>query len=124
MMSIKEKLSKAKESTWLSEQFTYEERITAKYIAQISTVIQEQRKVKGYTQKELAKKLGVSQVMISRWENGEENFTITTLVKISTALGIKLYNPLDKSNYMTAQEDFIESKVSDVVAEYKQKQGG
>ena len=123
-MSIKEKLSKAKESTWLSEQFTYEERITAKYIAQISTVIQEQRKVKGYTQKELAKKLGVSQVMISRWENGEENFTITTLVKISTALGIKLYNPLDKSNYMTAQEDFIESKVSDVVAEYKQKQGG
>jgi transcriptional regulator with XRE-family HTH domain len=37
--------------------------------------------------------MGVSQVMISRWENGEENFTIATLVKISDALGIKFRNP-------------------------------
>ena len=117
-MSIKEKLSKAKESTWLSEQFTYEERLTAKYIAQISTAIQRQRKIKGYTQKELANKLGVSQVMVSRWENGEENFTIATLVKISTALGIKLYNPLDKSNYLIIQENFGDSKVSENVVKY------
>jgi len=57
---------------------------------------QRQRKSKGYTQHELAKKLGVSQVMVSRWENGEENFTIDTLAKISTALEIEWNNPLEK----------------------------
>jgi len=49
-----------------------------------------------YTQQELANMLGVSQVMISRWENGEENFTIATLARISKALGMALYNPLEK----------------------------
>ena len=87
---------KAKESTWLSDQLTYEDSLTAKYLAQIAAAIQRQRKAKGYTQQELASKLGVSQVMISRWENGDENFTIATLAKISSALGLELQNPLEK----------------------------
>ena len=95
-ISIKEKIKNAKESTWLSDSLMQEEVNTAKYIAQIAIAIQRQRKAKGYTQRELASKLGVSQVMVSRWENGEENFTIATLVKISTALGIELLNPLEK----------------------------
>jgi len=95
-MDIEEKIQKAKESTWLTEQLTPEEIAVAEYTAQIAISIQRQRKIKGYTQKELARKLGVSQVMISRWENGEENFTIATLAKISSALGIKLYNPLER----------------------------
>jgi len=95
-MSIKAKMEKAKESTWLYDSLTEEEIITAKYIAQIATTIQRQRKAKGYTQKELASKLGVSQAIVSRWENGEENFTIATLAKISTALDMELYNPLEK----------------------------
>ena len=66
------------------------------YIGQIAAIIQRQRKEKGYTQHELANKLGVSQVMVSRWENGEENFTISTLAKISAALGIEWNNPLEK----------------------------
>jgi len=37
-------------------------------------------------------------VMVSRWENGEENFTVATLVKISSALGLDLYNPIDDSS--------------------------
>ena len=95
-MSIKEKMDNAKESTWLSDHLSQEESITAKYIAQIAAVIQRQRKAKGYTQKELASKLGVSQVMVSRWENGDENFTVATLTKISVALGMEFYNPLEK----------------------------
>ena len=95
-MSIKDKMDKAKESDWLSDYLSQEESIIAKYIGQIAAIIQRQRKEKGYTQQELASKLGVSQVMVSRWENGEENFTISTLAKISAALGIEWTNPLEK----------------------------
>ena len=95
-MSIKRKMDQAKESSWLSDSLTYEETIALRYIAYIASVIQKQRKAQGYTQQELAKILGVSQAMVSRWENGEENFTIATLAKISAALGLKLQNPLEK----------------------------
>ena len=95
-MSIKEKINKSKDNAWLSDNLTVEESIIAKYIAQIAATIQRQRKAKGYTQQELASMLGVSQVMVSRWENGEENFTIATLARISKALGMALYNPLEK----------------------------
>ncbi|MCL1829209.1 MAG: helix-turn-helix domain-containing protein [Oscillospiraceae bacterium] len=95
-MSIKEKMNNSKDSAWLSDNLTSEESVIVKYIAQIAATIQRQRKAKGYTQQELANILGVSQVMVSRWENGEENFTIATLARISKALGMALYNPLEK----------------------------
>ncbi|MCL2426760.1 MAG: helix-turn-helix domain-containing protein [Oscillospiraceae bacterium] len=95
-MSIKEKMDKAKESTWFSESLSQEERNTAIYIGQIAVIIQRQRKARGYTQHDLANKIGVSQAMVSRWENGEENFTIATLAKISAALDIEWNNPLEK----------------------------
>ena len=94
-MSIKEKMANAKDNTWLVDSLTLEERMAAESIAQIAATIQRQRKTQGYTQAELAKKLGVTQVMVSRWENGEENFTVATLAKISAALGMELHNPLE-----------------------------
>ena len=60
----------------------------------IAVSIQKQRCAQGLTQKELAERLGVSQAMVSQWENGEENFTAATLVKISSALGLSLCNPI------------------------------
>jgi len=95
-MSISNKIDSAKESTWLSDYLSQEDRLIAVYIGQIASIIQRQRKEKGYTQRELANKLGVSQVMVSRWENGEENFTIATLAKISEALEIEWNNPFEK----------------------------
>jgi len=95
-LSIKNKIDNAKESAWLSNHLSQEESIIAVYIGQIASIIQRQRKEKGYTQHELANKLGVSQVMVSRWENGEENFTIATLAKISAVLEIEWSNPLKK----------------------------
>ncbi len=94
-MGRKEKLTEAKENTWLTDALTPEERMTAESIAQIAASMKRQRKAQGYTQAQLAKKLGVSQVMVSRWENAEENFTMATLAKISVALGIKMQNPLE-----------------------------
>jgi len=92
-MSIEDNLKNAEVTTWLYDMFTEEEHAEARCRVEITTTIQLQRKALGYTQKDLAKKLGVSQVMISRWENGEENLTIATLAKIAVALGLDLRNP-------------------------------
>ena len=95
-MKIKDKMDNVKESSWLSDSLSQEEAKTAKYLAQVAATIQLQRKAKGYTQLELARRLGVSQVMVSRWENGEENITLATLVKISSALDLDFHNPIGK----------------------------
>jgi len=93
-MGLLEKMKTAETSTWLIDELSEEERRAAEFIAAIAVSIQLKRKAAGLTQKELADKLGVSQVMVSRWENGEENFTAATLAKISTALDTPLCNPL------------------------------
>ena len=94
-MSIQEKMNQATETSWLVDSLTPEERMAAESIAIIAATIQQHRKAQGYSQKELAQKMSVSQAMVSRWENGEENFTVATLAKISAALGLKLHNPLE-----------------------------
>ena len=93
-MGIHEKIKNVKNNSWLIDSISDEERRAAEYIASIALNIQEQRRAQGLTQKQLADKLGVSQAMVSQWENGEENFTVTTLVRISSALGLSLCNPI------------------------------
>ena len=53
---------------------------------QIRNIRQEQ----GLSQKELARKLGVSQQLVSRIEKGNENISLYTLSNISHALGNKI----------------------------------
>jgi len=94
-MSSEEKLRNVEETTWLNKYVTEEDHIANRYIAHIAATIELQRKAKGYTQKELARRLEVSQVMVSRWENGDENFTIKTLAKLAIALEIDFFSPLE-----------------------------
>ncbi|MHC6202800.1 helix-turn-helix domain-containing protein [Breznakiellaceae bacterium SP9] len=91
---IADKLAASKKNTWMLDSLSPDEQIAAEFIAKIAVSIQTARRERGYTQKELAERIGVSQVMISRWENGDENFTVATLAKISSVLGIGLVNPL------------------------------
>ena len=42
---------------------------------------------KGWTQKDLAEKMGKSPSEISKWLNGEHNFTIRSLAKLEVELG-------------------------------------
>ena len=44
----------------------------------------------GMSQKEFADYLGVSQGMVSRWENGDYNFTVATLCNLCCKLGLDL----------------------------------
>ena len=94
-MGIKRGSKSVKENSWLVDSLNEEERNAAEFIAAIAASIQMQRKKLRMTQKELADKLHVSQAIVSRWENGEENFTIATLAKISEALDMELHNPLE-----------------------------
>ena len=48
------------------------------------------RKEKGFTQHEIAKRINISQQMISRIESGRENMSLLTLQKIMKSLGIQM----------------------------------
>lgn len=51
-------------------------------------LIKEARKKKQMTQKQLAEKLGISYVNISKWENNLRNPKYNTLKRIAAALGV------------------------------------
>ncbi len=51
-------------------------------------IIQEERKAKKISQEKLSKITGLDRTFISLIENGKRNPTFTTILKISSALGI------------------------------------
>jgi len=57
---------------------------------EIGTRISAIRNRKTFTQKKLSEITGINEKYISRLENGQENPTLDTLLKISPALGISL----------------------------------
>ena len=60
-----------------------EVQLSAEIIARISTLLKE----KNMTQRDLARKIGVSDVVISRWTTGFPNLTLHSIAKLSLALG-------------------------------------
>jgi DNA-binding Xre family transcriptional regulator len=57
---------------------------------QIADKIDSVLKERGITQKEFAKQIGRSEAEVCRWVGGTHNFTLATLAKISSALGVPL----------------------------------
>ena len=53
----------------------------------IANRIYEILEARGMSQKDLAKKLGKTETEVSRWLSGTHNMTLSTVCKISTALG-------------------------------------
>ena len=45
---------------------------------------------RGMTQRDLARKVGKTEGEVSRWLGGTHNFTLRTLAKISTILGVDM----------------------------------
>ena len=77
----------------LSENLTAEELQLASLQALVAAEISMRRQELGLSQKQLAEKMGVSQTMVSRWESGDVNFTLKTLVQIAAVLGIEMRPP-------------------------------
>ena len=71
---------------------------------QIQQMIHDTRMAKGWTQKDLAEKMGVKQSLVSRWESGECNYTIDTLIDIADALGLSVQCPLKPDERIMSTE--------------------
>ena len=67
-----------------------EELLLAKVKLEISELIYDLRKSRRMSQRQLADMIGVSQPYVAKIEEGEENLTIETIVKLLAALKICL----------------------------------
>ena len=67
----------------VSPEIMLEIQLSAAIIARIDAIL----KKKGMTQRELARKLGRSEAVVSRWTTGFPNLTLKSIAEISTALG-------------------------------------
>lgn len=82
----------------LTESVPAEELLASDISSSLSNAIARHRISLGLTQSEMAEKIGMSQSTISKWENGDMNFTINTLadiaVKLEMDLIVELRSPL------------------------------
>lgn len=67
----------------VSPEIKTEIQLSAEIIARIDTVLRE----KNMTQRDLARKLGKSEAVVSRWTTGFPNLTLRSIAELSTALG-------------------------------------
>lgn len=75
------------------------------------------RKEKGYTQSELADKIGVSNKSVSRWETGEGYPDISVLVDLADALGVNVDALLrDDLGYRDIKKKDIEEYLPFIIA--------
>lgn len=111
-MDWKEKIENATVSNELFEDLTPEEMESAETIAKISKSLILERNRRGMTQGEMAKLLGVSQGMVSKWESAEYNFTVSSLVKIALKLNLDYQIGLTKNVEGKSSFKVQHSKVS------------
>ena len=71
---------------------------------QIQQMVHDTRMAQGWTQKDLAEKMGVKQSLVSRWESGECNYTIDTLIDIADSLGLSVQCPLKPDDQVVSTE--------------------
>lgn len=77
----------------LSTNLDAEELLFAGLQGLIAAEISMRRQDMGLSQQQLADRMGVSQGLISKWEAGETNFTLQTLVRIAAQLDISMQSP-------------------------------
>lgn len=89
-MGIREKMANAKKSNWITQGIPEAEVKSIVQLARISAQIERCRLDMEMTQEEFAKYMGVSQGMVSRWENRDYNFTVKSLNDICQKLNLSL----------------------------------
>ena len=100
-----------KSSNWLIEGVSKETLEAEKILSIISAQIQLKRIEMNLDQKQFAKLLGVTQGMVSRWESGCYNFTITTLVNICEKLGLSFVPQITSKEV----DELIEQSASSII---------
>jgi transcriptional regulator with XRE-family HTH domain len=100
---MKDKLMKVEKSDSIQNSYTKSEFKTLKQLAVISAKIQLKRIEKGLNQKQFAKLMGVSQSMISKWESGKYNFSISTLTEICEKLNMEFIPLINDADYQEGE---------------------
>jgi DNA-binding transcriptional regulator YiaG len=88
-IDMNERLQNAKSDTLFFD-ITPVDMLEARIKGEIACALQKYRMEHGFTQKEFAGQLHVSQAMLSRWENAEENLTVKTIAKILSVLDMTI----------------------------------
>lgn len=75
------------------------DQIANRKLGHISSEIEMWRIEHNMTQRDFAKFMGVSQVMVSKWESGEYNFSIKTLANLANRLNCSFNGMFDLEQY-------------------------
>lgn len=70
--------------------------------------IAEARIAKGWSQAELAKRIGTTQQQIARYESGQNDVKSSVLMKLSSALGVTISYLLGVSNELSSNDSFVD----------------
>ena len=101
-------------TSWLTNGISEEQLKIEKALAVISAKIYTKRTKLGLDQKSFAKFMGVTQGMISRWESGTYNFSISTLIGICEKLNLS-FDPCIIDRELTIQNiAFVKPKKTSV----------
>ena len=73
--------------------------------------------MRGMSQKEFARMMGKTEAEVSRWVGGTHNFTLSTIAKISAALGTSIIRVSDQ--YPDFETDRYVYKVAEDVTSFK-----
>ena len=86
----------------------------------VGAKIKEIRKINKLTQKEFAKKIGVSEISIRKYESEERNPSLEVLAKISTELDIDLSEIIPDNEYNHSLEEYMKSSFNaiDILNEF------
>lgn len=57
---------------------------------QAGQLIREARRAKGFTQKEIGEKMGITEASFNRYENGTANLSLETVQKVAESLGVQV----------------------------------
>lgn len=101
-------------TSWLTNGISEEQLRIEKTLAVISAKIYTKRTKMGLDQKSFAKFMGVTQGMISRWESGTYNFSVSTLIGICEKLNLS-FEPYIVDRELTIQNiAFVKSKRTNI----------
>lgn len=88
-------------------------------MATVGELIRAERKKKGWTQSELAKRLGISYVGVAQWENGSRNPKLETRQRIAVAMDIDLVRLMSQEEKAELDERYgpCQQRVKEAAAE-------
>ena len=97
-------------TNWLTKGISEEQLKIEKALSVIAAKIYTKRTQMGMDQKAFAKFMGVSQGMVSRWESGTYNFSISTLIGICEKLELNFEPQIFEKELASQNTEFVKIK--------------